>query len=74
MMILLSRQMESQPMSKSDIKAALKEIVRYLMEAKVILSYEPEYSPEGIMGKASRDALLQIKDWEKIVGKIKWIN
>ncbi|XP_066249771.1 SET domain-containing protein SmydA-8-like isoform X1 [Euwallacea similis] len=71
LMILLSRQMESQHMSKSDIRATLKEVVKYLTEAKIILSNEPEHSPEGIMGKAARDALVQIKDWEKIVGKIR---
>lgn len=71
MMILLTRQIEEQPMSKNDIKAALKEVLRYLTEARVILSYEPEHSAEGIMGKAANDALLQIKEWEKIVGKIK---
>lgn len=70
-MILLTRQMESQPMSKSDIKATLKEVVKYLTEAKVILSYEPEHSAEGMMGEAAKDALLQIKEWEKIVGKIR---
>ncbi|CAG9767203.1 unnamed protein product [Ceutorhynchus assimilis] len=71
MMILLSRQMETESMSKSEIKAALRDVLKYLTEAKVILSYEPEHSPEGIMGKAATDALIQIKDWEKIVGKIK---
>lgn len=71
MMILLSRQMESKPTSKNDIKAALKEILRHLTEARVILNYEPDHSAEGIMGKAAKDALLQIKDWEKIVGKIR---
>lgn len=71
LMILLTRQIESQPMSKSDIKATLKEVVKYLTEAKVILSYEPEHSAEGMMGQAAKDALLQIKEWEKIVGKIR---
>ncbi|XP_050298611.1 SET domain-containing protein SmydA-8-like [Anthonomus grandis grandis] len=71
MMILLTRQIESQPMSKKDIKAALKDILKYLTEAKIILSYEPIHSSEGIMGSAANDALKQIKDWEKIVGKIR---
>ncbi|KAF7285495.1 hypothetical protein GWI33_010593 [Rhynchophorus ferrugineus] len=71
LMILFTRQMETQSLNKADIKMALKKILRYLAEAKVILSYEPEYSAEGLMGIAARDALLQIKDWEKIVGRIR---
>ncbi|ENN81700.1 hypothetical protein YQE_01906, partial [Dendroctonus ponderosae] len=70
-MILLTRQMESQPISKNLIKATLKEVLKYLIEAEIILSHEPKNSVEGIMGKAARDAILQIKDWEKIVGKIR---
>ncbi|XP_030757180.1 SET domain-containing protein SmydA-8-like isoform X2 [Sitophilus oryzae] len=71
LMILLTRQIETQPLSKSDVKSALKKLLRYLVEAKVILSYEPEHSTEGLMGVAAKDALLQIKNWEKIVGKIR---
>ncbi|KAL1494356.1 hypothetical protein ABEB36_009968 [Hypothenemus hampei] len=71
-MLLLSRRMENgDDLQKNEVKATLKDVIRYLVEASVILSYEPPHSPEGIMGKAAKDALNQIKDWEKIVGKLK---
>ncbi|KRT79705.1 SET domain-containing protein [Oryctes borbonicus] len=70
LMILTSRQFENQSISKSILKQRLKEVVRYLEETSHILSYEPENSSEGIMGKAANDALLKIKDWGKIIGRI----
>ncbi|XP_060522073.1 SET domain-containing protein SmydA-8-like isoform X2 [Cylas formicarius] len=70
-MILLNREIESNSMSKGQIKAVLKKVVDYLSEAQIILKNEPENSAEGIMGRATRDALMQIKEWEKIVGKIR---
>ncbi|KAG5872648.1 hypothetical protein JTB14_029692 [Gonioctena quinquepunctata] len=69
MMVLLTRQLTKESMSKADLKKRLREVVRYLAEASVILGYEPENSAEGNMGKAAKEALLQIRDWEKIVGK-----
>lgn len=57
-------------MDKLELKCRLKEAVKYLTEASIILNFEPENSAEGIMGKAAKEALRQIKDWEKIVGKI----
>lgn len=62
--------MTNKSMDKVELKCRLKEAVRYLTEASIILNFEPENSPEGIMGKAAKQALLQIKDWGKIVGKL----
>ncbi|KAJ8915038.1 hypothetical protein NQ315_016013, partial [Exocentrus adspersus] len=55
LMILLTRDMEDQPPAKSELKTRLKEVLQYLTEASVILSYEPEtatdtpfqYKPNG---------------------------
>lgn len=69
-MVLTSRQFESQTISKSILKQRLKEVVKLLEEASLILSYEPESSSEGIMGTAAKDALSKIKDWGKIIGRI----
>lgn len=69
-MILITRQFERQELSKNELRCRLKEVVSYLTEASMILSFEPEYSSEGMMGVAAREALNKIKDWEKIIGKI----
>lgn len=69
-MILLTRDMEDQSPAKSELRTRLKEVLKYLTEASIILSYEPENSPEGIMGMAAKEALVQIRDWESIVGKL----
>lgn len=70
MMILLTRQMTKKCLTKVELKCRLKEAVKCLTEASIILNYEPTNSAEGIMGKAAKEALVQIKDWEKIVGKL----
>lgn len=49
------------------------QVVKCLEESLRILNYEPTESSEGIMATAAKDALLRIKDWEKIIGKI-WLN
>ncbi|XP_050502228.1 SET domain-containing protein SmydA-8-like [Diabrotica virgifera virgifera] len=69
LMMLLTRDLANQSLSKAELKKRLKEVFKYLTEANIILKHEPESSPEGIMGKAAADALVQIKDWQKIVGK-----
>nr|CAI5824241.1 unnamed protein product [Callosobruchus analis] len=70
MMIQLTRKLtKKSAISKSEMKTKLKEIVKYLSEAKLILEQEPIESPEGQMGTAAAQALIQIKDWEKIVGR-----
>ncbi|XP_018564705.1 protein msta isoform X2 [Anoplophora glabripennis] len=70
LMILLTRDMEDQSPAKSELRTRLREVLKYLTEASVILSYEPENSPEGIMGRAAKEALVQMRDWESIVGKL----
>lgn len=69
-MLLLTRSFEDDDIPKDELKNNLKEIVKCLWEANVILSNEPSTSPEGVMGEAAKIALTQIKDWEKILGKI----
>ncbi|XP_056644381.1 SET domain-containing protein SmydA-8-like isoform X1 [Diorhabda sublineata] len=69
LMILLTRKLAGKSVTKLELKSRLKEISKCLTEATVILSYEPENSAEGNMGKAAAEALIQIKDWKKIVGK-----
>lgn len=69
-MILITRQFEDQELSKSELRCRLKEVVSYLTEASMILSFEPDSSSEGMIGTAAREALSKIKDWEKIIGKI----
>lgn len=69
-MILLTRQFEKRDFSKAELRSALKEVVRYLKEAAIILSFEPKSSPEAMIGVAAKDALSRIKDWEKIIGRI----
>lgn len=69
-MILITRQFENRSLSKGELRTSLKEVVKYLEEASAILSFEPETSAEGMIGLAAKDALLKIKDWEKIIGRI----
>ncbi|KAK9883473.1 hypothetical protein WA026_001649 [Henosepilachna vigintioctopunctata] len=70
LMILLTRHFERGLLTKTEIKIKLKEVVSCLIEARNILELEPKISAEGTMGTAAKEALLQIKDWERIIGKI----
>lgn len=69
-MILTTRLFERQLLNKNELRNRLKEVVRYLEEASIILSFETENSSEGMMGVAAKDALVKIKDWSKIIGKM----
>ncbi|XP_022900337.2 SET domain-containing protein SmydA-8 [Onthophagus taurus] len=69
-MIMVSRKFEKQQITKSELKNLLREVVRYLEEASVILSYEPSSTSEGIMGIAAKEALGRIKDWGNVIGRI----
>lgn len=69
LMILLTRESAKQTLSKSEFKRRLKEVFKYLTEASIILNYEPKSSIEGNMGVAANEALGQIREWQKIVGK-----
>lgn len=70
LMVLLTRQFERGTVKKEEIKIRLREVVSCLIEARNILELEPTISTEGTMGVAAKEALLQIKDWEKIIGRI----
>ncbi|XP_044760063.1 SET domain-containing protein SmydA-8-like isoform X2 [Coccinella septempunctata] len=70
LMVLLTREFERGFLTKDDIKSRLREVVSCLIDARNILELEPKISTEGAMGVAAQEALLQIKDWEKIIGKI----
>lgn len=70
LMVLLTRQFEKGVLTKEEIKLRLKEVVKCLVDARNILNFEPVISPEGKMGVAAKEALIQIKDWEKITGRI----
>ncbi|XP_077284608.1 SET and MYND domain containing, arthropod-specific, member 4 isoform X2 [Arctopsyche grandis] len=70
LMILTTRDYEKNELSKNELRIRLKEVVKCLEESVKILNYEPKESSEGIMATAAIDALLRIKDWEKIIGKI----
>ncbi|CAH0563607.1 unnamed protein product [Brassicogethes aeneus] len=70
LMILLTKKFEKNLVSKQELKVKLREVVKCLLEASTILGNEPIASSEGMMGLAAQQALLQIKDWEKIVGRI----
>lgn len=69
-MVLTTRCFEKCSITKQELKSRLKEVIKYLEEANIILSYEPGTSSEGIMGKAAKEALAKTKDWEKILKKL----
>lgn len=69
-MILTTREFEKQSIDKTELKRRLKEVMKYLEEASIILGFEPETCSEGIMGKAAKDAMVKIKDWGKIIGRL----
>ncbi|KAF5291492.1 hypothetical protein FQR65_LT01804 [Abscondita terminalis] len=69
-MMLTTKSYEEGKLTKTELRRRLKEVLEYLEEAALILGYEPESSSEHIMGVAAKDALLRIRDWEKIIGKL----
>lgn len=69
-MMLATRGYESRIIKKVELKERLKEVVRCLEESARILGYEPDYSEEGIMASAAKDALLRIQDWQRMLGKL----
>ncbi|KAK4874047.1 hypothetical protein RN001_013407 [Aquatica leii] len=69
-MMLTTKSYEQGTLTKTELRKRLKEVLRYLEEAALILGYEPESSSEHIMGVAAKDALQRIRDWEKIIGKL----
>ncbi|XP_034834400.1 SET domain-containing protein SmydA-8-like isoform X2 [Maniola hyperantus] len=70
LMVLTTRDFERKAISKENLRNRLKEIVSYLTQSALILSFEPRHTPEGLMASAASDALRKIKTWEQIIGKI----
>lgn len=68
-MVKISRSYPTGAMQRSELRRLLKQVLKYLEEAATILDYEPESSSEYVLGVAAKEALLRIKDWEKIIGK-----
>ncbi|XP_018323549.1 SET domain-containing protein SmydA-8-like [Agrilus planipennis] len=68
-MILTTRQYEQEDITKSELRRRLKEVVKCLEQANIILGSESPSSAEGMMGIAAKDALEKIRNWEKIIGK-----
>lgn len=69
-MIQATRAFESRSITKNELRDRLRVVVRYLQDSCKILSYEPKNSEEGIMAAAASDALVKIKDWQRILGKL----
>ncbi|XP_017777901.1 PREDICTED: protein msta-like [Nicrophorus vespilloides] len=69
-LVLTTRQFERQLLNKTQLRYRIKEVIRYLEEARIVLGYEPRNSPEGIMGVAAEDALDRMREWGKVVGRI----
>lgn len=69
-MIQATRAFESQTITKGELRDRLRRVVKLLQESCKILAYEPDYSEEGMMSSAAADALLRIKDWQRILGKL----
>nr|CAD7593204.1 unnamed protein product [Timema genevievae] len=70
LMILITRGFDSRAFSKKDLRKHLKEVVDCLEEANVILGFEPPNSSEGEMAASAKEALIRIRDWQDLVGKI----
>ncbi|XP_023948168.2 SET domain-containing protein SmydA-8-like isoform X2 [Bicyclus anynana] len=70
LMVLTTRDFEKKAITKDSLRNRLKEIVGYLSQSALILSFEPRHTPEGLMAGAASDALRKIKTWEQIIGKI----
>lgn len=60
-MILIKRKFDSQTIPMKEMKLKIKEVIKYLEEANLILSKEPEYSAERQMAKAAEEALANLK-------------
>lgn len=69
-MILATRRFEAHSITKRELGKELKEVVKCLQEASIILGYEPRTSPEGLMCAAAKDALVRLGDWQTVIGKL----
>lgn len=69
LMILTTRGVEARTISYRDLRSRLNEVAACLEESSIILSFEPETSDEGIIGKAAKDALMRVREWQRIIAK-----
>lgn len=63
-MILTTRQFEARSISRKDLRTRLREVASCLEQAAHILSLEPETSSEGAMGRAAKEALQRVSQWQ----------
>lgn len=61
-MVLIQRRFERQGILKKEMKVKLKEVLKYLEEAHLILSKEPKSSTEEVMARAAESAIATLKN------------
>lgn len=62
LMVLIRRRMERNSITKKELKVKIKEVCRYLEDAVLILSKEPEDSAEASIAKAADEALCHLRN------------
>jgi hypothetical protein len=67
LMILTTRGVEAHTISYRDLRSRLKEVATCLEESSIILSFEPKTSHEGMMGIAAKEALIRVREWQRII-------
>lgn len=67
LMILTTRGVEAHTISYRELRSRLKEVAACLEESSIILSFEPETSHEGMMGVAAKEALIRMREWQRII-------
>ncbi|KAI5712442.1 hypothetical protein M8J75_008370 [Diaphorina citri] len=70
LMVRISRNSQAGNISKPALKKQLRKVISCLKEAVSILSFECPTTQEGQMASAAREALTEIYNWEKYVGKL----
>uniref|UniRef100_A0A1B6MN65 Uncharacterized protein n=3 Tax=Graphocephala atropunctata TaxID=36148 RepID=A0A1B6MN65_9HEMI len=69
-MVLTIKRFEMHKITKADLCRSLKKVAVYLRDCCNILKFESEKSQEGSIRKAAQDALVQLRSWEPVVGKM----
>ncbi|KAG8322789.1 hypothetical protein J6590_015780 [Homalodisca vitripennis] len=69
-MVLTIQRFENHKISKGDLCRSLRRVAAYLRDCCKILKFESDKSQEGSIKKAAQDALVQLKSWEPVVGKM----
>lgn len=67
LMILTTRGVEAHTIPYRDLRSRLKEVAACLEESSIILSFEPKTSHEGMMGIAAKEALMRVREWQRII-------